>query len=66
MQNMDAAWTDWLQTYNVTFNATADATYRRTVFNFNLQRAYQLNQIAGPEVAVSSNPGWENPTQTIC
>jgi hypothetical protein len=52
--NPDQAWAAWLQTYNVTYNSTDIALYRRRVFDFNLAKAYQLNQLAGPQVAVSS------------
>lgn len=52
--NPDQAWTDWLKEYNVSYASTEIASYRRSVFNYNLARAYQLNQLAGPDVAVSA------------
>lgn len=53
LQNPTAAWQRWLVTYNVTYSSRKEADYRRQVWMSNLQRADKLNQLVGPEVAVS-------------
>lgn len=54
----DKAWDNWLTRYNVTFNSTEEAAYRRQVFGQNLALAVKLNELAGPEVAVSEPSRW--------
>jgi hypothetical protein len=49
----DIAWRNWLVRYNVSYDNAAEAAYRRSIFDYNLALAKQLNELAGPEVAVS-------------
>jgi hypothetical protein len=39
--------------YNVSYDNSTEAAYRRSIFDYNLALARQLNELAGPEVAVS-------------
>jgi hypothetical protein len=41
--------------YNVSYDNATEAVYRRSIFDYNLALAKQLNELAGPEVAVSDN-----------
>lgn len=50
-----AAWQEWLVQYNITYSGKSEADFRRQVWLSNLQRAGQLNQMVGREVAVSDN-----------
>jgi hypothetical protein len=43
--------------YNVSYSSREDADLRRQVWISNLQRADKLNQLVGPEVAVSDCDG---------
>jgi hypothetical protein len=49
----DIAWRNWLLRYNVSYDNATEAAYRRSIFDYSLALAKQLNELAGPEVAVS-------------
>lgn len=53
MQDPEAAWRRWLVKYNITYSSATEAEFRKNVFVSNLERADKLNQLVGPEAAVS-------------